>query len=44
MTINYIARLDEALIRPGRMDKKLELGLADNKITANLFCLVFKPV
>ena len=44
MTTNYITRLDEALIRPGRVDKKVELGLADNKMTADLFCLVFKPV
>jgi len=26
------------------VDKKVELGLADNKMTADLFCLVFKPV
>ena len=44
MTTNHIARLDEALIRPGRVDKKVELGLADNKITADLFRLVFKPM
>jgi chaperone BCS1 len=44
MTTNHITRLDEALIRPGRVDKKVELGLADNKMTADLFCLVFKPV
>jgi chaperone BCS1 len=44
MTTNYITRLDEALIRPGRVDKKVELGLADNKMTADLFCHVFKPV
>ena len=44
MTTNHITRLDEALIRPGRVDKKGELGLADQKITADLFCLVFKPV
>jgi ATP-dependent 26S proteasome regulatory subunit len=30
MTTNYITRLDEALIRPGRVDKKVELGLANN--------------
>ena len=44
MTTNHITRLDEALIRPGRVDKKVELGLADHKMTADLFCLVFKPV
>jgi chaperone BCS1 len=44
MTTNHITRLDEALIRPSRVDRKVELGLADNKITVGLFCLVFKPV
>jgi chaperone BCS1 len=44
MTTNHITRLDEALIRPGRVDKKVELGPADNRMTADLFCLVFKPV
>jgi chaperone BCS1 len=44
MTTNYITRLDEVLIRPGRVDKKVELGLANKKITTDLFCVVFKPV
>jgi chaperone BCS1 len=44
MTTNHITRLDEALIRPGRVDQKVELGPANNKMTAGLFCLVFKPV
>jgi hypothetical protein len=26
------------------VDKKVELRLADKKITANLFCVVFKPI
>jgi mitochondrial chaperone BCS1 len=43
MTTNYIARLDKAFIRPSRADKKVELGLADKKMTADFFCLVFKP-
>jgi len=43
MTTNHIKRLDEALIRPRRVDKKVELGLADRKMAADLFCLVFKP-
>jgi chaperone BCS1 len=42
MTTNHITRLDDALIRPGRVDKKVELGLADNKMIADLFCFVFK--
>ena len=44
MTINHITRLDEALIRLSRVNKKVELGLANKKITANLFYLVFMPV
>jgi chaperone BCS1 len=44
MTTNYITCLDKALIRPGHVDKKIELGLTNNKIIANLFYLVFKPV
>ena len=44
MTTNHITRLDEALIRPGRVDMKVELGLADNEMTADIFRLVFKPV
>jgi len=44
MTTNYIKRLDEALIRFGRVDKKVELGLADKKMTVEIFRLIFKPV
>ena len=43
MTTNHIKRLDDALIRPGRVDLQIELGLADKKMTADLFCVVFKP-
>jgi len=44
ITTNHITRLDKALIRPGYINKKVELGLANNKMIANLFYLVFKPV
>jgi mitochondrial chaperone BCS1 len=44
MTTNHITHLDEALIRPGRVDKKVEFGLADKKMTADLFGVVFKPL
>jgi mitochondrial chaperone BCS1 len=44
MTTNHIICLDEVLIRPSRVDKKVELGLANNKITADFFYFVFKPV
>ena len=44
ITTNHITRLDKVLIRPSHVDKKVKLRLIDNKITANLFCLVFKPI
>ena len=44
MTTNYIIHLDKALIWPSCIDKKIELGLANNKMTANLFYLVFKLI
>jgi len=44
MTTNHIKRLDDALIRPGRVDLQVELGLADKKMMADLFCVVFKPM
>jgi ATP-dependent 26S proteasome regulatory subunit len=44
MTTNYITCLDKALIRLGYVDKKVELRLANYKIAANLFYLVFKPI
>jgi chaperone BCS1 len=42
MTTNHISRLDEALIRPGRVDKKVELGLADKEMITQLFFVIFK--
>ena len=42
MTTNYIERLDEALIRPGRADRKVEFRLADEEMITQLFCVVFK--
>ena len=44
MTINHIIRLDEALIWLSRIDKKVELGLVNKKITADFFYLVFMSV
>jgi ATP-dependent 26S proteasome regulatory subunit len=44
MTTNYIIRLDEALIWPSYIDKKVELRLTNNIIIANLFYLIFKLV
>lgn len=44
MTTNHEEQLDPALIRPGRIDLKLELSYADSKLTANLFEFMYKPV
>ena len=42
ITTNHIEHLDEALIRPGRTDKKVHFKLADRKMSAQLFQTVFK--
>lgn len=38
MTTNHKERLDPALIRPGRVDLALQLGLATAEQAANMFC------
>jgi mitochondrial chaperone BCS1 len=42
MTTNYRERLDEALIRPGRVDRQVEFRLADKDMAHQLFCMVFR--
>ncbi|EDN02518.1 predicted protein [Histoplasma mississippiense (nom. inval.)] len=42
MTTNHIERLDDALIRPGRVDRQVLFQLADHKMSSRLFCTVFK--
>ncbi|KAH8585785.1 putative mitochondrial chaperone bcs1 [Bisporella sp. PMI_857] len=44
MTTNFITHLHKALIRPGRIDIKVEFGLADKKMAADIFRLIFKPL
>jgi chaperone BCS1 len=44
MTTNHIEHLDDALIRPGRTDKKVHFKRADRKMSAQLFHTVFKQM
>ncbi|KAM3549995.1 hypothetical protein ARSEF4850_008571 [Beauveria asiatica] len=44
MTTNHKENLDQALIRPGRIDLNLELTYANSELTANLFEFMYKPV
>jgi chaperone BCS1 len=44
MSTNHIDHLDEALIRPGRVDKTIVFKCADKKIAAQLFCTIFKQI
>lgn len=43
MTTNHIERLDGTLIRPGRVDRKIEFRLADEEMVTRLFCFVYDP-
>lgn len=43
MTTNHIKNLDSALIRPGRIDMRFEIPLADSDVTKDLFSFVFGP-
>ena len=41
MTTNHIEVLDQALLRPGRIDYRLYLGKATQQQEANLYCRFF---
>ena len=41
MTTNHIEKLDEALIRPGRVDMKVKFDLASTEMTKTLFRGIF---
>ncbi|CAH0046887.1 unnamed protein product [Clonostachys solani] len=44
MTTNHRETLDEALIRPGRIDRQVLLPLADTEVIRQLFMFLFGPV
>jgi mitochondrial chaperone BCS1 len=41
MTTSHVDQLDEALIRPGRVNLRVEFGLADNTIIAQIFSFIY---
>ncbi|KAJ3494996.1 hypothetical protein NLG97_g3710 [Lecanicillium saksenae] len=44
MTTNHREKLDQALIRPGRIDLHFKLDYADSKLMTTLFEFMYKPV
>ncbi|KAJ5523017.1 mitochondrial chaperone bcs1 [Penicillium frequentans] len=42
MTTNHEMKLDPALIRPGRIDKKVSFALADRDTVSQIYCWVFQ--
>jgi chaperone BCS1 len=44
MSTNHLHELDEALIRPGRVDKQIFFKRADRDITAQLFRTIFQKI
>jgi mitochondrial chaperone BCS1 len=42
MTTNYAKRLDEAPIRPGRIDRRIQFELADEDVIRQLFSFAYE--
>ena len=44
MTTNHMKKLDPALIRPGRVDRKVEFQLADRELTTQMYRFMFEQL
>lgn len=44
MTTNFPDELDEALVRPGRIDKKIYIGYISRKSSEEMFGRMFRPI
>ncbi|KAK9444203.1 mitochondrial chaperone BCS1 [Metarhizium brunneum] len=44
MTTNHVDRLDPAVIRPGRVDKMVEFGLASREMLLEMFRYIYMPL
>ncbi|KAK8105644.1 P-loop containing nucleoside triphosphate hydrolase protein [Apiospora kogelbergensis] len=44
MTTNFPDELDEALVRPGRIDKKVYIGYISRKSAEEMFVRMFRPI
>lgn len=44
MTTNFPDELDEALVRPGRIDKKIYIGYISRKSSEEMFVRMFRPI